>query len=200
MAFRAVILTLVIRSVFGRTTSYFEMILYKLKRKFTGQEERYYVAKANGSFAIGTTADAEVNSLIVAESNHQASTIKLDLYTNANKISPMMIDPRNTETLRTSTFEPSNPTKIIIHGYGGNYRDDIILRLRDAFLSIGNFNILCVDWSSEFSVNYLLPRASVNSWLHSYNRLMRMYYFPLKRWKLMDIVWEHMQQDSLERN
>ncbi|XP_046388394.1 pancreatic lipase-related protein 2-like [Ischnura elegans] len=64
----------------------------------------------------------------------------------------------------SSGFDPSLPTKIIIHGYGGGYAEDfIVLTLRDAYIQFGgDLNIINMDWGN-LSRAPCYPGAVINT-------------------------------------
>ncbi|RXG51267.1 Pancreatic lipase-related protein 2, partial [Armadillidium vulgare] len=51
------------------------------------------------------------------------------------------------EDILNSTFNPSRPTKIIIHGYLNNREETWTLEMVRSFLSHGDYNVISVDWS-----------------------------------------------------
>lgn len=58
---------------------------------------------------------------------------------------------------RTSqtTFNPNRPTRIFIHGFMS--KENMIFRYRDAYLNLGNFNFIAVDWTKGAQTfNYLM--------------------------------------------
>lgn len=50
-------------------------------------------------------------------------------------------------SLYYSHFNPSHPTKIIIHGFGGGRNNSPSPDIREAYFSIGNYNIIIVDYA-----------------------------------------------------
>ncbi|XP_071455082.1 pancreatic triacylglycerol lipase-like [Hetaerina americana] len=72
--------------------------------------------------------------------------------------------PVTKEVIDSSGFDPSIPTKIVIHGYGGGYAEDFIaLALRDAYIQYGDdLNIINMDWGN-LSGAPCYPSAVINT-------------------------------------
>ena len=68
---------------------------------------------------------------------------KLMLYTRRNQY--------NADLVRYNSigqyYDPKKPTKFIIHGFLHNGIKKWVLDIKDNFLSIGDYNIIGVDWS-----------------------------------------------------
>lgn len=75
-----------------------------------------------------------------------ASDIYFRLYTSDNPTTAQTITLTNPNTLTTSNFNASNPTKVIIHGWNNNGNSPLNVWIRDAFLQIGSYNVIVVDW------------------------------------------------------
>lgn len=57
-------------------------------------------------------------------------------------------------------FDPGLPTKIHIHGYLA--KEEIIDRYRQAYLSVGDYNFIVVDWlEGAFTLNYFMAKRRV---------------------------------------
>ncbi|EFX79066.1 yolk-protein-like protein [Daphnia pulex] len=53
------------------------------------------------------------------------------------------------DVLNWSTFNRLRPVKVLIHGFGGNGTTDrFVSKARDAYLLLGDFNVITVDWRS----------------------------------------------------
>lgn len=50
------------------------------------------------------------------------------------------------DSLANSNFDPNLETKILVHGYGESGYSSWIETMGRAFLSVGNYNIIRVDW------------------------------------------------------
>lgn len=86
-----------------------------------------------------------------------AEDIQLNLYTNLDGGStPYRLRVNDTDNLNRSGYNPEHPTKILIHGFGGNGQNGVIIHTKDAYLAKGNYNIIGVDWSVlSASPNYI---------------------------------------------
>ncbi|XP_067677583.1 pancreatic lipase-related protein 2-like [Haliotis asinina] len=49
-------------------------------------------------------------------------------------------------SVTASQFEPQKLTKIIVHGFANGGNTSWVQLMKDAFLKVGNFNVLIVDW------------------------------------------------------
>ncbi|XP_011165027.1 lipase member H-B [Solenopsis invicta] len=71
------------------------------------------------------------------------------LYTRYNpKIGqPLFIDDK--DSIKKSFWNPAHPTRIVTHGWRGDIEAGSACDLiRDAYLSINNYNVILVDWST----------------------------------------------------
>lgn len=57
-------------------------------------------------------------------------------------------------------FDPTRPTKIISHGWYDSSFEDWIINMKDAFLELGDFNVIAVDWSGGSGWPYQLAVAN----------------------------------------
>jgi len=91
------------------------------------------------------------------ETRNVATNVHLNLYTNLDGGStPFRLLVNDTNNLANSGFNPQNPTKILIHGFGGNGQNRGIIDIKNAYLATGNFNIIVVDWGVlAASPNYI---------------------------------------------
>ncbi|XP_058801620.1 pancreatic lipase-related protein 2 [Phymastichus coffea] len=74
--------------------------------------------------------------------------IQFFLYTRETQQSPFFIDVTRRDSLFKSRFNPTHPTKIIIHGFGGGRNLAPSTDLRKAYFTRGNYNIIIVDYGS----------------------------------------------------
>ncbi|XP_034241107.1 pancreatic triacylglycerol lipase-like [Thrips palmi] len=102
-----------------------------------------------------------------AFSGNPAETVKFDLFTRQQANTPVRVYARKKNTLEQTSFDPSKPTKIIIHGFlshqGPSSGGDV---LKNAFLAVQDCNVITVDWSGadprEYSsaVKLAVPRVA----------------------------------------
>ncbi|GFX15335.1 inactive pancreatic lipase-related protein 1 [Trichonephila clavipes] len=70
------------------------------------------------------------------------------LFSRIHPDKPHPLMPDDQELLVKSDYDPSVPTKIIIHGFVDNlHLSDWMQRMKTRFLSEGDYNVIIVDWS-----------------------------------------------------
>ncbi|KAK0080773.1 hypothetical protein PV325_013345 [Microctonus aethiopoides] len=112
------------------------------------------------------------HSYIIAPIPHgQCSTccpVTLDLdieyhfYTRKNPENPHVIQYGNKDALRNSTFNPSNPTTIFIHGYGQQAMGYAAKTILKNYLKRGDYNMILVDWK-KLAAQHWYNVAAANS-------------------------------------
>lgn len=74
-------------------------------------------------------------SAIITESNSTQSELKTDvifyLYTASNPETAEVISVDDDDALSSSSFDPSLPTRIIIHGWQSSYQKTVVTSIRD---------------------------------------------------------------------
>ncbi|XP_063708703.1 phospholipase A1-like [Culicoides brevitarsis] len=87
--------------------------------------------------------------------------VKFYLYTNKER-SRTEIAIENLVSLTNSTFDAANPTRFLIHGWQDSEDSKRIQPTKDAYLEIGDFNVITVDWSKgASSLNYYTSRHRI---------------------------------------
>lgn len=82
------------------------------------------------------------------------------LYTREVSDSFNRLNASNSESISASAFDSKRPTKIFIHGYKS--KEKVIIRYKNAFLNIGNYNFIGVDWiNGAATYNYLAAKGYV---------------------------------------
>ncbi|PSN33855.1 hypothetical protein C0J52_18859 [Blattella germanica] len=74
-----------------------------------------------------------------------AKDVKFLLFTRSNP-NGKTITIGDSEGLFAASFNPSHPTKILIHGFGGGADSSIIVDGKNAYLAKGDYNVIGVDW------------------------------------------------------
>ncbi|XP_035898260.1 lipase member H-like [Anopheles stephensi] len=64
----------------------------------------------------------------------------------------------NLTALRNSSFDPRNPTRILIHGWLNDWTSQVIRGLSRAYVAKGAYNVIGIDWSAG-AMNILYPVA-----------------------------------------
>ncbi|XP_055712258.1 pancreatic lipase-related protein 2 [Phlebotomus papatasi] len=74
--------------------------------------------------------------------------INFYLYTRRTQENPDRINVLNPESFYYTHFNPTHPTKIVIHGFGGGRNFSPSPDIRKAYFTRGEYNIIIVDYSS----------------------------------------------------
>ena len=62
--------------------------------------------------------------------------------------------------LPPTAFDPKRPTRIFCHGYKSS--EKVLIRYKDGFLKLGNYNFIAVDWIlGANTLNYLKAKSRV---------------------------------------
>ncbi|XP_055694320.1 phospholipase A1 VesT1.02-like [Lutzomyia longipalpis] len=84
------------------------------------------------------------------------------LFTASNPTNGQTVIRNNAASLAASNFNPSHPTRILIHGWNGNANAASNTLVRNAYLQRGNFNVFVVDWGAGAqTINYITARNRV---------------------------------------
>lgn len=73
--------------------------------------------------------------------------IEFYLYTRRTQKRPEKLDVLDPEAFYYTHFNRAHPTKIIIHGFGGGRNFSPSPDLREAYFTLGDYNIIIVDYS-----------------------------------------------------
>ncbi|XP_019876123.1 pancreatic lipase-related protein 2 [Aethina tumida] len=74
--------------------------------------------------------------------------IQFFLYTRRTQQNPELLDTTKEESLYNSQFNRANPTKIVVHGFGGGRNLSPSTDMREAYFYRGNYNIIIVDYGT----------------------------------------------------
>lgn len=91
----------------------------------------------------------------IFELEFKAEDINYELYTKDNKEQSVSLRVGDATRLKESPFNPAWPTKIIIHGWTDNGNTFWLHDIRRNYLSVGDYNVICIDWSAGSSKEYL---------------------------------------------
>ncbi|XP_055694321.1 phospholipase A1 VesT1.02-like [Lutzomyia longipalpis] len=83
------------------------------------------------------------------------------LFTASNPTNGQTVIRNNAASLAASNFNPSHPTRILIHGWNGNANAGSNTIVRNAYMQRGNFNVFVVDWGAGANSNYVTSRNRV---------------------------------------
>ncbi|XP_062555876.1 pancreatic triacylglycerol lipase-like [Armigeres subalbatus] len=101
--------------------------------------------------------DAHLEPRFTAEAD-----IFFRLYTRKNPERDQLLKPNETSSILGSNFNPAHPIRFLIHGWNQNGESDTIINIRDSYLSVGEFNVITVDWGlGAKTINYITARNLV---------------------------------------
>lgn len=60
----------------------------------------------------------------------------------------------NANSVLNSNYQPSRPTKVIVHGWNSNGNAEVNTLITSAFLAVDDCNVIVLDWSSAASGLY----------------------------------------------
>jgi len=117
------------------------------------------------SIAIITTlicfsqAAPAINPLFVAWQD-----VQFQLYTRSNPTTAQILGLYDSSSIKNSNFKNSRETRYIIHGFQNSGKSDVNIKIRDAYLQKGDFNVIVVDWSKGANtLNYNEARNRIDS-------------------------------------
>ncbi|XP_037931810.1 phospholipase A1-like, partial [Teleopsis dalmanni] len=84
--------------------------------------------------------------LITISSLGFADVLKYYLYTRDTVDHPEELFLNDENSVRRSKFDSNLQTKIVIHGWFNNYKDEPNPNVRNAYFPKGKYNIIAVDW------------------------------------------------------
>lgn len=129
----------------------------------TAPVDGWYIPQADGTVVWMAEEEAQMVGRSLAITS-RAAKIKLYLYTKENSITPQLLDQSSAQSLKNSNFSAKRQTRIIIHGWQNNFLSDVNVDLREAYMKIGDYNIICVDWSANAeTINYPLAAQKVKA-------------------------------------
>lgn len=86
------------------------------------------------------------------------------LYTRDNPTVSQILALNDVEALKKSNFNAKSPTRFIIHGWNNDVKSGCNTAVRNAYLNVGDFNVIVVDWGKGANtINYISARNRVNS-------------------------------------
>ncbi|KAF4517961.1 hypothetical protein B566_EDAN005328 [Ephemera danica] len=89
--------------------------------------------------------------------------VQFNLFTSVNPEDPELVDAvPGYSNITASTFNPANPTKIIVHGYNSGSKIDLLVDIKDAYVAARDYNVFMVEWG-ELSSAPCYPTAAHNA-------------------------------------
>ncbi|CAL7945678.1 unnamed protein product [Xylocopa violacea] len=75
------------------------------------------------------------------------SEVTFFLYTKRNpEFGKQVLVDETSSNLKDTNFEPSNPTKIVVHGYDSDMQLSYLVNVRREYLKTYDYNVIAVDW------------------------------------------------------
>lgn len=104
-------------------------------------------------------AAAEQEPIYNAESD-----VIFTLFTKEDQAMGQVIQLNDPSSVQNSSFNASLPTKVTIHGFLADATTTVSTNVKDAFFSVGQFNVISVDWSAGAkTINYVAARRRVEA-------------------------------------
>jgi len=119
-------------------------------------EDGWYIPQLNGTlqWMDKQVAIELMAKLELVEGRLDLNAVTFYLYTKSNPKKPQQIEATR-KSVQASNFNPSKPTRFVIHGWVQSHTAEMYLDVRDAWLSKGDFNIIIVDWARGRSAEYV---------------------------------------------
>ncbi|XP_053679191.1 pancreatic lipase-related protein 2-like [Anopheles nili] len=108
----------------------------------------------------GEVGDIELNEVRIGfgTSFSARRDVRFHLYTVLNRVDAHVFSIDTVDTLMRSFYNSSHPVRIIIHGWFNNATSLVIQGIKDAYLDVGSYNVIGVDWGLGAGDSYF--RAS----------------------------------------
>ncbi|KAG1667488.1 Inactive pancreatic lipase-related protein 1 [Nymphon striatum] len=101
--------------------------------------------------------------------------IEFGLYTRANRQKMEKLFMDDITVLNSSTFNPANEVKFIIHGYGSKGDNEWILNMTKELLVYADYNVIVVNWGKGARSPYSQATANtrvVGAWLAEFIKFL----------------------------
>ncbi|XP_065371994.1 phospholipase A1-like [Calliphora vicina] len=126
-------------------------------------ENGWYVPQEDGTFQWVDRQVAESYLEAMENINDFGLTtnpVKYYLYTKTNPTKGQRITA-NEKSIKESNFNPAHPTRFVIHGWNQSRLSGMNKNICNAWLSVGFYNIIVVDWARARSVEYVTSVLAV---------------------------------------
>ncbi|XP_011165028.2 pancreatic triacylglycerol lipase [Solenopsis invicta] len=77
------------------------------------------------------------------------------LYTRSNPVIGQELVIDDIDSVKKSFWNPDHPTRLVTHGWKGNSGQPACTQIRDAYLNVGDYNIILIDWREVAKHIYL---------------------------------------------
>jgi pancreatic triacylglycerol lipase len=114
----------------------------------------WYIPQISGSMKWMNMKEAnEMLTKLDSVEARDTNAVSFYLYTKSNPQKGQQILATR-QSIQNSNFNPSYPTRFVIHGWTQSYTEQMYVDITNAWLSKGNFNVIVVDWARARSVEY----------------------------------------------
>ncbi|XP_046490572.1 pancreatic triacylglycerol lipase-like [Neodiprion pinetum] len=127
--------------------------------RYTEQSSWNYVVYPNGTVEIIDLSQSPEDS--ASTLSELKEEVTFNLYTNSNPETEEELYLLDTSTLSKSNFNASNPTRFVVHGWQNSKADQVCTSIRDAYLAVGDYNVIVVDWSAHALSDYVTARTKI---------------------------------------
>lgn len=98
--------------------------------------------------------------LISVLSYTKSKDISFLLYAPEVPLSVVKLNASDLKSITSTAFDPNRSTQIFIHGWRSDAT--VMERYKNAYLALGHFNFIAVDWLKPAgTINYLLVKGRV---------------------------------------
>lgn len=88
--------------------------------------------------------------------------IIFELFTQNNPNESQILSMSDPDSITGSYFDKNHPTRFTIHGWTGDGESSMNAYIRDAYMELGEFNVIYVDWGAAAQTpNYIAARNRV---------------------------------------
>ncbi|XP_018317283.1 phospholipase A1 [Mycetomoellerius zeteki] len=119
------------------------------------ENEVAYVYDDNKNLVKLTLEDDHVEQNAYENNTVLEKSVLFYLYKRNNPIKPKQLYVDDKDALKNSNFDPTKPTRFITHGWKSSSTSESCILIRDAYLQVGDYNVIIVDWSAISSMNYV---------------------------------------------
>lgn len=110
-------------------------------------EEWHTIPQVDGTFRL--MSDSQIKEQLENDPERYAydpfTDVLYFLYTPQNPDEPQKLEVGNGDLLRQSNFDPSRPTRVVVHGWTGDITSKDIQWIRKEYVK-ANYNVIGVDW------------------------------------------------------
>ncbi|GFO21121.1 pancreatic triacylglycerol lipase [Plakobranchus ocellatus] len=102
------------------------------------------------------------NTFLLPQSPAEIGTT-FELYTRDNRTAAQVLNSQNRSTIENSNFDPTNLTKIIIHGFLQRGSVEFVVDMKNALLDKATMNVIVVAWEggAQFPYNQAVANTRV---------------------------------------